>query len=99
MEFEGERVSEAIRRTFERRKTPLPASVPTALTPDFYEEKSKQTQWRAFFTKGNLLSKEKTLADTALVLREFLMPPTEAVVSGRTFDKRWSQGGKWKNKI
>ena len=47
--FSSPSLSEAIRRTFERRKTPLPQeALPTALTAEFYNDPTKQKQWEAF---------------------------------------------------
>ena len=95
LEFNGETLSEAIRRTFERRKTDLPKSVPTAFTSEFSDDKTKQTQWRAFLYKGLATGEEVTLADVARTLRNFLLPPTEALVSGRTFKMYWDPAGVW----
>ena len=95
LEFDGERLSEAIRRTFERRKTGLPKSVPTAFTPEFYEDRMKQTQWRAFLSKGLATEEEILLGDVVAVLRTFLLPPTEALVSGKAFKQHWSRRGLW----
>lgn len=95
LEFDGQRLSEAIRKTFERRKTDPPNSVPTAFTPEFYEGKAKRTQWQAFLTKG-LATKEKvSFADVVKVARDFLMPPTEALVAGKIFKMHWPHGGPW----
>ena len=95
LEFGGERLSEAIRKTFERRKTDLPKSAPTAFTPAFYEDKPKLVQWRAFLNKGLVTGEEILLADVAKVLRDFLLPPTDALVSERAFKMRWSRAGSW----
>jgi len=95
LEFDGERISEAIRRTFERRKTELPKVMPTAFMPDFYEDKIKLTQWRAFLNKGLVTEEEVLLAEVAKVLRDFLLPPTDALVSERVFNMRWSRAGFW----
>jgi hypothetical protein len=95
LEFDGERISEAIRRTFERRKTELPKVMPTAFMPDFYEDKIKLTQWRAFLNKGLVTEEEVLLAEVAKVLRDFLLPPTDALVSERVFKMRWSRAGFW----
>ena len=94
-DFDGEKLSEAIQRTFERRKTKLPESVPTAFTPEFYGDKVKQTQWQAFLSKGLASKDDVLLADVAGVLRPFLLPPTEALVSGIAFKRRWKRGGPW----
>lgn len=95
LEFEGARLSEAIRKTFERRQTDLPSSVPTAFTPRFYADKIKQIQWQAFLSKG-LATPEALLLDEVMAgLRNFLMPPTEALVSGRAFDLCWKRRERW----
>jgi len=96
LEFDGERLSGAIRKTFERRKTKLPESVPTAFTPEFYEGKAKQTQWQAFLNKGLATKETLSLAGVTKVLHGFLTPPTEALISGKTFQMRWPPGGPWK---
>jgi hypothetical protein len=47
-EFDGRLLARAIRATFERRKTPLPLGLPTALTSEFADDPVKNTQWTAF---------------------------------------------------
>lgn len=96
LEFDGERLSEAIRRTFERRKTDLPKSAPTAFTPEFYDDKAKQTQWRAFLNKGLATKDNISLADVATAMQDFLTPPTKALISGKSFKMRWPPGGPWR---
>lgn len=96
LDFEGERLSEAIRKTFARRKTTLPKTMPTAFTPEFYENKMKQTQWRAFLNKGLATDEEIPLADVTMLLHSFLTPPTEALISGQAFKTRWTLGGPWR---
>ncbi len=96
LEFEGERLGEAVRRTFERRATPLPSSIPTALTAEFFDEKSKQTQWRSFLSKGHMNDCTASLADVATALREFLVPITEAIASGALNKMRWPLRGPWR---
>lgn len=96
LEFDGERLSEAIRRTFERRKTKLLESAPTAFTAEFYEDKAKQTQWQAFLNKGLATKETLSLANVTKVLHGFLTPPTEALISGKAFQMRWPLGGPWR---
>ncbi|MBX3329472.1 MAG: nucleotidyl transferase AbiEii/AbiGii toxin family protein [Nitrospira sp.] len=47
-------LSEAIRATFERRRTPLPASMLLGLEDQFARDKVKQAQWNAFLAKNRL---------------------------------------------
>ncbi len=47
-EFKGEGLARAIAATFSRRKTPLPADPPYALTRPFADDRAKQQQWASF---------------------------------------------------
>lgn len=57
----------AIEATFERRKTPLPVSLPTGLSDAFALDTLKQTQWNAFLKKNQL--SPMALQDTVVPLR------------------------------
>ncbi len=46
--FDGENLGRAIAATFARRKTPIPESVPDALTRSFADDPAKQQQWASF---------------------------------------------------
>lgn len=77
-EFDGSRLAQGIRATFERRRTPIPVAPPLALTEEFYADRPKQIQWEAFLRKGRLKIQEKDFSKVASLLRDFLMPPTMA---------------------
>ncbi len=94
-EFDGPTICAAIGATFERRQTALPERSPLALTPEFSEDRGKQTQWRAFLRKGRLVTQQIELADVVPLLEAFLMPPTSAIVTRNDFAKRWTPGGPW----
>lgn len=95
-DFEGSRVSRAIKATFERRRTLLPSGPPLALTEDFYDNAAKQVQWSAFLRKGRLTIDERDFRKIVLLLRSFLMPPTIALVEKRAFGAEWPAGGPWR---
>jgi predicted nucleotidyltransferase component of viral defense system len=95
LEFDGRRLSEAIRKTFERRRTKLPVSTPTPFTSDFFENRTKQIQWAAFLSKGLATNEEVPLAQVMAVVWGFLMTPTEALVSGKAFSAHWPKSGPW----
>lgn len=97
-DFDGAMLCEAIQKTFKRRKTDLPKSVPTAFMPEFHEDKAKQVQWQAFMSKALAAANAVSLADVIGVARNFLMPPTEALVAGKTFKAQWLRGGPWTTK-
>ena len=47
-------VRRAIEATFERRKMPIPTTVPVGFTDTFAGDATKQTQWKAFLKKNQL---------------------------------------------
>lgn len=73
LDFDNAVLREAIRRTFEKRDTPLPEDTPVALTDAFTEDQTKKLQWRAFLRK-NRLDADLELATVAKIIREHLMP-------------------------
>jgi len=93
--FDGATLAAALRATFARRQTNLPAAPPLALTPVFALDKPKQTQWRAFLRKGKLTGDPVELPEVIGVLAPFLMPPLRAVSEGRPFASQWLPGGPW----
>jgi hypothetical protein len=93
-EFDGAILARAIQATFERRRTSLPDTIPTALSAEFYDDDSKQKQWKAFISKGGLAT-PPPLPDLIAGLRTFLLPPVEALRAGQGFDNRWNPPGPW----
>lgn len=86
--FEGDDLAEAIRRTFERRRTPLPEQVPSGLSDSFALE--RETQWQAFLARDRLEAAPASLAQVIDDLRAFLQPVlTRAEVAS------WPPGGPW----
>lgn len=93
--FEGELLSLALIATFDRRKTLLPQEAPLALTPEFYENSTKQKQWKAFIDKGNLRAEKKPFSEVVAILQGFLMPPSHAISRGEPFEMVWQPRGSW----
>ncbi len=91
--FDEELLAKAVRRTFERRRTAVPDEA-FALSSDFYTDRHKQTQWRAFLRKSGAGAPE----DFAVVgdsLRTFLVPLLHAARNGVKQPRRWS-GNRWR---
>ena len=78
----------ALRATFARRGTALPASTPIALTPEFAAAPAKARQWGAFVSKAQLQAHD--LLGIVALLEAFLAPPTRAAVSDEPFDRTWT---------
>ncbi len=94
-EFHGPVLCQAIRATFERRHTPVPAELPTGLSSEFAEDRGKQTQWRAFIGKGKLHVGGVELGEIVDALRGFLMPAAQAIVAGGLLEMEWPASGPW----
>lgn len=71
--FDEEILARAVSRTFARRKTPIPEGA-FALTEDFYRDRQKRAQWRAFLEKSGVEAPDD-FAVVGDVLRAFLLPP------------------------
>ena len=67
-------LQQAVRRTFERRKTPLPTELPIALTEEFSMDKMKISQWNAFLRKIAPERSPDSLEDAVQRIRVFLTP-------------------------
>ena len=84
--FEGHGLAEAIRRTFERRRTPLPEQAPVGLSDSFALE--KEAQWQAFLARNRLEVAPASLIQVINHLRTFLHP-----VLTHTEVASWPPGG------
>lgn len=94
-DFDGRVLCQAMKVTFARRETEVPSTAPLALTPEFYGDRTKQSQWGAFLKRSQLDAQSTTLDEVAAALRDFLMPPASAVVEGKPFDARWTPITGW----
>jgi hypothetical protein len=70
--FERERLAQAIRATFDRRRTPIPVMPPDSLTTVFSADPQKSQQWSVYI--ADLGSPNLSLVQVVADLAEFLMP-------------------------
>ena len=91
-DFEGDTLFRAISGTFERRNTPLPSSLPVAMTDQFAA--ANEGMWSAFLRRSE---QEQTLPFSGVVqkLRVFLEPTFNA--QKRLPSMHWQKGGPWKS--
>jgi predicted nucleotidyltransferase component of viral defense system len=94
-EFQGELLCEAMKNTFNRRKTALPTILPFALTSEFALDTVKQKQWKSFVDKGQLKTEQISLTEVVTILGEFLMPPSLAAAQVQPFNKTWISSTYW----
>ena len=93
-EFDGEVLTRAIRVTFDRRKTPIPAALPVGLTSEFAEDASKKGQWSGFVRKSGAQD-AGTLADVIAAIVMFVELPLRSAASGEAIAGHWPAGGPW----
>ena len=93
--FDGHSVAEAIRATFDRRRTSIPTELPIALGQAFSSDHQKNEQWIAFVSRTPLLVEAGSLPATIDEIATFVMPPTAAVLAGGDFSMKWAPGGPW----
>jgi len=92
-EFVAGILSEAVRRTFERRDSSL-SRHPAAFDPSFVE--AKQVQWSAFLDRIRDEQAPKAFRDVVAELEAFLGPLLEELESeGGEGGRRWVAGKGW----
>ncbi len=91
--FEGDILVRAIRNTFDRRKTALPAAAPVAVPDKFSADSGKQKQWASFLAKSGL--EAPSLPEVAQKIEAFLSPPGLAAAQWQSFHARWVPRGPW----
>lgn len=86
--FEGRALSEAVQRTFERRRTSWPKHPPAGLSDAFARDRG--AQWRAFLARDQLGAAPASLDEVTGGLRGFLLP-----VLAQEDLVWWPRGGPW----
>lgn len=94
-DFNGKTLSEAIRNTFLRRRTPLPEHTPSGLSAEFHEDAQKNNQWNAFLHRSAFAANRPSLTEICGLLERFLLPPTQAALQEHEFMAKWEAGGPW----
>jgi hypothetical protein len=88
-------LTEAIRSTFARRKTPIPAEDPIGLTDAYWENPTRPAQVRAFARRSGLEADSENGKEILDVIRPFLVPLLDDLRSGLLNAGTWSAGGPW----
>ena len=94
-EFDRATLAESVRRTFERRHTPIPLEAPVGLTPAYWENPSRPAQVRAFSRRSGVAVPDGFAEECARVLDAFLSPLLEDLRVGRGRVGTWQPGGPW----
>lgn len=94
--FDGGTLAESIRRTFQRRRTPIPTEEPIGLTAGFWKNPARASQIRAFARRANLEVGPDYGEEILGVLRSFLLPILENLRKGAAPAGTWPPGGPWR---
>jgi hypothetical protein len=95
-EFDRATLAEAVRRTFNRRRTPVAAEAPIGLTSEYWRNPSRPAQVRAFARRAGLKVSEKIGDDFVRLLSAFLLPILDDLRRKEKSEGTWSPGGPWR---
>lgn len=91
---DGVKLMQAIQKTFKRRGTGIPMTIPAGLSDAFARD--RQTQWAAFLRRiGDAGAGVPSLEIVSQKLREFLLPVLRAANLGTEFYMVWQPGTGW----
>jgi hypothetical protein len=91
-DFEGARLAEAIRLTFNHRGTELNSQI-DAFTDTFII--SKQVQWTVFRKKLEQDNVPESFGEIVKAMKEFLSPMVTALSSNTEISSKWFAPGRW----
>jgi predicted nucleotidyltransferase component of viral defense system len=94
-EFDRATLTESVRRTFARRRTPISVDTPIGLTALYWENPSRPAQMRAFARRAGLALAELPQEAFVARLASFLNPVLDDLRKGRSISSVWKSGGPW----
>jgi hypothetical protein len=92
--FAGDILAEAIRMTFDRRRTAMPTEL---LQFRALAAQSRQAQWDAFRRRLGRDDAPREFPEVAADLDAFLAPVATSIAEGRAFLLMWSADGGWRS--
>ncbi len=93
--IDGPKLQKAVEKTFKRRNTSIPDSVPVGLSEEFINDNQKKAQWKGFLNKIDIKESNMRLEDTVMNVRDFIMPVIKSVKKGKKFKMNWQSGKGW----
>jgi len=92
--FSGVSLVDALRATFGRRGTPLPADGGASLWASLGTTPGKPQQWSGFVRKA-MAATPLTFEETLIRVQAFVEDPLGAVAQGAAFERNWGPKGPW----
>jgi len=93
LKFDGSVLVRAVTATFQRRGTPLVASIPDGLADEFFSETERGRLWRAFLHRSRILDAPEDFSVIGETLRSFLLPLMKAASRETPLPTTWREGG------
>lgn len=94
--FERTTLVQAVKATFDRRRTALQAELPDALAAPFYSDDFRASQWRAYVSRNGLSDAPADFAQVGERIVAFLRPLWADLGSGNATSGDWQGGGPWR---
>ena len=88
MELNGGTLSNAVKATFERRKTPVTTDQLYVFSEKFTQDEDKQIQWNAFKNK-NSLNIKINFVDVVTEIQCLLKPIYQSIAEKKSFTSQW----------
>ena len=94
--FDGLVLVEALKKTFEHRKTDIPIGKSLFVQEIYNEGSDRQALWKMFLEKGGIKHAPDKLAVIAKEIDKFLIEPIGALNKKIKFNNEWKAPGPWK---
>ncbi|MRS12346.1 MAG: nucleotidyl transferase AbiEii/AbiGii toxin family protein [Actinobacteria bacterium] len=96
--LDGQQLADALRATFGKRGTPLPANPPVALSEEFARQAQTTRMWHVFRSRLLVSGIEtpEDLNDAIGTITDLVMPAAVAAAEEQGFMKSWTPGEGWK---
>ncbi len=88
MILDGDILAQAIKATFEIRKTAIFTEALTLFSDEFKQDTGKSIQWNAFLSKNNIAD-EAGFSDVVTEIQRFIEPVYQAISENRSFTMQW----------
>jgi len=93
-DFDGKTLAAVLTETFSARHTAIPLD-PVAFTEAFIQDKTKQTQWKAFLRKNRLVGDPDNFEEAVTAVSLFLKPVIDCLVNSKAVPVVWTAPGPW----
>lgn len=93
--FSGDRLSEAIEKTFHNRGMEIKEQEPLIFSNTFKNDQTKNQQWNAFINKNTLSTLPNDFIEAMDQIEPFIAPILYSYKSDKNFDLVWHPPGPW----